>query len=404
MNNYKYAPFPEIDEKVNISSYIMCLILMLLPFDSFLGETIRIPIVPGLLLAFIVIRFIENLTFDLHKLDFTPIFLFVVYGIFTLIMGGLKVGISYNFKLFIFNVLFLAVATLGFYNKKEMDYFLKTAPFSMLFFILICFSTMKLSNSEIYMGIRDICDPNYLITGMVLVVGMQVFNFFNEKIVTVKVIYALELLLFLFFVVLIGTRSGLLACLMTIFLAFVLGSKHPVKTLSYCFIALLVLGLLALGFLSEDLLERFNIFEILTGTGSGRTIIWKNYLSLYNNSDLFTIIFGFGRDYVPKIYFELFGHSSYYSHNLYIKTLVEGGIIGMSIFTIMVGWCLYTLHKNGNNMVLSAFMGLLIGSIFLDMDNMRVFWMLIIFVLITRNTKIYMRSGKYEIFDYSTDL
>ena len=391
--------------KIKFSSFVLLFILTLLPFDSYLGEVIPVPIVPGLLVFFIISKFFEFCNSGYRQFEMTPIILFISYGVVLNVMGFLEVGVTYNFLLFFFNIVFYAAAIFGFYNKKEINGFIKTAPFSFLIFIIICIKNMKFYGNEIYMSIRDITDPNYLVTGLVLVVAMQMFLIFKENKKLKKFLLISELCVAFGFMILIGSRGGLFACLFTVFLSILFGVKHPFKLL-ICFGSIfIVFALLVFSRLPADLLARFDIKEILHGTGSGRTIIWSNYMNLYMNADLFTNIFGFGRDYIPSIYFELFGHTGYYPHNLYIKTLAEGGLFGFTIFIIMVAWSIKRLKELNNGLVLSAFLGLLVGSIFLDMDNMRIFWVLLFFITISKsNDSNLMWRGNCEVFNNSSDL
>lgn len=88
--------------------------------------------------------------------------------------------------------------------------------------------------------------------------------------------------------------------------------------------------------------ERFTLQHILQDGGSGRLTIWSNYLSYYAEQNLDFWLFGAGRDVPPtQIYLPEFG-VVYYSHNLFIKALIEGGIVGL---TLLVGSIVYLLKK-----------------------------------------------------------
>ena len=119
--------------------------------------------------------------------------------------------------------------------------------------------------------------------------------------------------------------------------------------------------------------------HILQDGGSGRLTIWSNYLSYYADQMPSFWIFGAGRDVPPtEIYLVEFGRE-YYSHNLFIKALMEGGVIGIAL---LIGSMVYLLRngiKNKNGLFVAALIAFVVGAMFLDLDNMRIFYIIAAF-------------------------
>ena len=105
-------------------------------------------------------------------------------------------------------------------------------------------------------------------------------------------------------------------------------------------------------------------------------------------------MFGAGRDVPPtQIYLIEFG-LGYYSHNLFVKALMEGGFIGL---LLLLGSILYLLKRGikfKNGLFLAVIAAFIIGAMFLDLDNMRFFYLILAFGVSVNKNMPHAWKGK----------
>ena len=249
----------------------------------------------------------------------------------------------------------------------------------MVVFIAICFRYVSIADGSIYMGIRDIVDPNYLVTNSLLMIAFFLYKFQQTK--KISVVYALiqVCILFLYIVCIafIGSRGGLVTACAVIVAYLLLQTRKPLRAVLFLAVIGIIGLILFFNLLPSYITERFTLQHILQDGGSGRLTIWSNYLSYYAEQNLDFWLFGAGRDVPPtQIYLPEFG-VVYYSHNLFIKALIEGGIVGL---TLLVGSIVYLLKKgiaNKNGIFVATLIAFVVGAIFLDLDNMRIFYLIL---------------------------
>ena len=146
------------------------------------------------------------------------------------------------------------------------------------------------------------------------------------------------------------------------------------------FVVALVAYFIAIKTLPEYMANRLNIKNMLSGTGSGRTIIWKNFITIYANGGTAAQIFGFGRGACKWLYYDFTGTTYYLPHNMYIKTLIEGGIVGVLCLLIMLVSCFKRAIKAKNTLAIAILSAFVLSAAFLDMDDTRTMWIVLLFV------------------------
>lgn len=395
-----YRIYPDT---VRPSSWVLVLFLLLVPFDSYLGEMISIPVIVPLMLLFCLVKFVENLACR-SRISCNIVVLFGLFVCASSVPAVLKYGLTYNIELYFTMFFMYVLLSSTTYSKREIETFIRTAPYVALLFILVTTRHIVYAYGEVYFYIKEIVDPNYFITSMVFVVACLMYLTFKPGRRYLKAIYIAEMLVIVVYTLLIGTRGGLLAILTVILFGMLVASKQPVKLLVTFAVAAFVLLAFAKAFVPQDMLSRFTLKNMLSSGGSGRTTIWKNYLSIYSSGNPLQLLFGFGKDVPPKIYLESFGRG-YYAHNLYVKELVEGGIVGLALFLYLCLKTLVTAKRRKNGLVFCAFAGFLVGSLFLDMDNMRIYWILMFFAYMrTEDGRLIMWRNKYGFQHSNSDL
>ena len=369
-------------KRLSLSGVFLVLSFFILPIDAYLGSQGLSFVTIGILVLFMISRIVECFIKGRPiKFKLNIVVAYMVYNIILVGNGMLKIGLSYNNLLFLSMVCFFIVFACWPATEKEIQTIASASVLQMVVFILICVRYATVSGGSIYMGIRDMVDPNYLVTNSLLMIVFFLYKF--QQTIRNSVIYAIVqaiiLCAYIGCIVFIGSRGGLLTVCAVIIVYMLLQTRKPLRT----FIVLVVIGIIGVivffNAVPSYITERFTLEHILQDGGSGRLTIWSNYLSYYADQMPSFWIFGAGRDVPPtEIYLVEFGRE-YYSHNLFIKALMEGGVIGIAL---LIGSMVYLLRngiKNKNGLFVAALIAFVVGAMFLDLDNMRIFYIIAAF-------------------------
>lgn len=369
-------------KRLSLSGVFLVLSFFVLPIDAYLGSQGLSFVTIGILVLFMISRIVECFIKSRPiKFKLNIVVAYMVYNIILVGNGMLKIGLSYNNLLFLSMVCFFIVFACWPATEKEIQTIASASVLQMVVFILICVRYATVSGGSIYMGIRDMVDPNYLVTNSLLMIVFFLYKF--QQTIRNSVIYAIVqaiiLCAYIGCIVFIGSRGGLLTVCAVMIVYMLLQTRKPLRT----FILLVVIGIIGVivffNAVPSYITERFTLEHILQDGGSGRLTIWSNYLSYYADQMPSFWIFGAGRDVPPtEIYLVEFGRE-YYSHNLFIKALMEGGVIGIAL---LIGSMVYLLRngiKNKNGLFVAALIAFVVGAMFLDLDNMRIFYIIAAF-------------------------
>ena len=369
-------------KRLSLSGVFLVLSFFILPIDAYLGSQGLSFVTIGILVLFMISRIVECFIKGRPiKFKLNIVVAYMVYNIILVGNGMLKIGLSYNNLLFLSMICFFIVFACWPATEKEIQTIASASVLQMIVFILICVRYATVSGGSIYMGIRDMVDPNYLVTNSLLMIVFFLYKF--QQTIRNSVIYAIVqaiiLCAYIGCIVFIGSRGGLLTVCAVIIVYMLLQTRKPLRT----FIVLVVIGIIGVivffNAVPSYITERFTLEHILQDGGSGRLTIWSNYLSYYADQMPSFWIFGAGRDVPPiEIYLVEFGRE-YYSHNLFIKALMEGGVIGIAL---LIGSMVYLLRngiKNKNGLFVAALIAFVVGAMFLDLDNMRIFYIIAAF-------------------------
>ena len=119
-----------------------------------------------------------------------------------------------------------------------------------------------------------------------------------------------------------------------------------------------------------------NLFDsIESGDSAGRLEIWSHAINSFINSNVLEMIFGHGYGSFKDVvsYFGVGRNYAYISHNVYMQTLIEGGIIGESLLFLSFLKAYKYSHLNHNLVGEISLIGLMVSSIFIDMQATRLF-------------------------------
>lgn len=383
-------------DEFRVSAFFFVAFFCLTPFDDYLGSVLPFSVLSLTYFCFIIFTFFEILDCKIN-FKINIVFLYLLYSLFSTLLSVMKSGLSYNNLLFFEMLVFYIVFNQKRFSVKECCCIISTTPFIIGFYILLNLCYLQNTDIGIYAIIKDIVDPNYFVTNMCLVLVLYCFNIQLERKKPIKILKIFILLAYFVVIALIGSRGGLLASVIAVVVYFLTQSKKPLKAFLCMLVVLVIAVMLANFLLPEYISQRFTLSNMLEGGGSGRLTIWKNYFAMYSEQNLFGLLFGVGRNSAPSLYLENFGRS-YYAHNIFVRALLETGIIGLALLIALLVFILKKGIKEKNGALVAALLGFVTGAFFLDMDNMRVFWLLIAFatIKIEDNKTLYVWRGKVQ--------
>lgn len=363
--------------------YIMGIFLLLLPVDAALGNILgQISIINYIVIFYVLIRilniFKEN--FNGRVLVKCKIqllyFMYFMFSISWSITNHLNLwyilSLVGSFIMFVFSVADI-------YSASECKFLKKSVTLSGVIVVITSLLNFRMnSDNRFFLNIGRYMDPNYFAIGLILITAILMDNIFEKKHKNINIII---LVLLIIIVVMTGSRGGLIANSAVIFTFFIFNRKSSFKKIAILLFGLMIF-ILIFNFIKDMIpkwvISRFNINEILGGTGSGRTVIWTASLSYYKDLPVLRLLFGTGFSTQSYISLITMGIPKV-SHSIYVQSLLEGGIIGLMITIINLIIPMMLALKNKKIYIFAAIVGMVIGGITLDIHISRFFWNILFF-------------------------
>lgn len=361
--------------------YIICLPLNAMNIGS-IGSALKvIAVLP------IGIAFLSGNRFVLYPLEKTQLF-FTIFAFFSIIWSvavDTSIGRVVSYVL-LFTLLFSA----SMFSYTETD--IKKVKYALAWSsrltaaVMIIFAEYVRGRFRL-MGIIEE-DPNYLCAylafGVIYALGIV-----TEKASIKRKIYAvLELLIYLYLVLVSGSRGGLLAITAAVVVYLLTyrnqKQKHIVRKL--VLIALIVaLIFVLIDYLPENLRLRFTISNIIEDGGSGRTELWAQALDLFANGNVFRKMFGFGTASI-RWCFERYHYSEInVAHNIFIETLAELGIIGLILYSTAILSFIKTAFKFKDKFAFSVIFCMLMMSLSTSIYTFKPYFNIMLYIIMLRN-------------------
>lgn len=166
--------------------------------------------------------------------------------------------------------------------------------------------------------------------------------------------------------------------------------KNNLKKLLFTII-ILILVFYKLDLINTILLRFSN--SISTG-GSGRTKLWLEGISFFK----FKPCLGYGINNSKLLLIPLVGNPKYL-HNTFLEILIEFGIVGFSVYMILVYQTFRTAfshYKEANNaFFITTYLAMLLQAVFLSL-TVNEFWFLFYLLLYIYSDNIAYSEGQYE--------
>ncbi|MGC9019431.1 MAG: O-antigen ligase family protein [Candidatus Bipolaricaulaceae bacterium] len=240
-------------------------------------------------------------------------------------------------------------------------------------------------------------DPNQLATSLVLPLVLSLEWIARPNSLPKKWSFVSTVVILLA-ILLTGSRGGVLsaAIAMLIFLWRMHKRLSKRSVIAAGLVITTIVAVLALGFLPQNLLERFNLNVVLSSEGAGRFSIWKIGVISFLNKPLL----GYGYENFPYAY-DLFYSQVPVSydpgihrpaHNIYLQIFVETGIIG-GFLLLAVFWQHWRLARRlsrkdpASAAVEAILIGVLAAGLTLGNLYWKYFWLAFSLILVVANAE-----------------
>ncbi len=365
---------------VDLLTIAFCTFLLLFPVDSALGGILGSFSINNLVaIACVGLLFFSSRTVTIGRKGLSAaIFIYLAFQCVTMSYSPLPLS-GRNLVMVFYCVFALLMGGVE-WKKREKELMIVASVLGgVCSFAIVLLDAATSSAGRTFITLGSYIDPNYFGLNFIFTTAILANSLFTCR---RKILIGLLLLLDFIALLYLGTRSGLFANIAVLLTVLCLKVKNP--KLYYIGIPTIIAAYcLAMFVLPEWMVKRFDLKNIFTSTGSGRTTIWKFYLKTYGDAPLFNKLFGFGRS---SIYAgEEFGFHANCTHNFYLKALIEGGIFGVGFLAFLFFHILRQIKRSKNKSLYALLIGYCIGGIFLDVDDYRIAYALYAFAFIFTN-------------------
>lgn len=384
---------------VRISTIVLTLYIMFLPVSTALSGFITSVSIQSLVaVTFIGISALEILFSK--ELDFnrnlTPVYVYFLFMLMTLLWNRF---FALDWYVLQYSVTFLIIICVSVrkYSDAELK-FIKIGLYCSIIVAIISSLFFSFFNGgRMYILISSLMDPNDFACGLAIAFALCITGLLKGKQIVPNGIFLVTILGIVYFT---GSRGGLLTMLCIIFV-WVLSLKGRVKymiLLAMCAAVALLLFCAEYG-IGPSMLSRFSISALLSNGGTGRLDIWKAAMRYYVSQDPFHMILGNGLgSFAESVRYVAIGNDyQYVSHNMFVNTLIEGGIVGLSLLIS----CFVTLYihaiKNKNLLGVLAVTGFIVSGLSLDVQSYRTFAIAAAMALIWRKNDCDILNRGFEL-------
>jgi O-antigen ligase len=346
-----------LDKSINgisIQVYFLGIYILLLLFDitSFKG----FGSIPKVWACILVAMYL--LSYHRVRVDWS-----VILILFSLLLVVISLSYSVSFedtftsvkRLTLNYLLVIIISNMRSYNKKEISFLIFCSVILGILIIAVTLIGGHYEGSRVTLYIKNARqDQNYLVGTIYYLVsacGYYLCFSDNKKIKKLALIIAI---LSLVFTILTGSRGGLIA-VCAIFLIYLIeyykksANKKQIlgKTITIG-ILIWLYSILAMRVLPSEFTSRFTISNIISTSGAGRFIIWKEELRAFKEGGIFVWLFGYGMQTTA-----IFNERLILAHNSYLEYLVGEGLVGFSLFiAIIIDY--FRRAVNSKNIYMSA--------------------------------------------------
>lgn len=349
-------------------------------------------IIPGVSLSrFLIFLPLAGCIFYMNKAKVIFDKFFLAIGLYLLMVTfTLTYSINYSSTIqrvitVILNITVIFILSLLPYNKRELTVIKKAIAYSGWFTVALM---LLYSNTSIMGGRLTVIvhgnyqDPNYLC-------GFLIYSvvYYWEKYLKHKKFFSLVVVgVFLTFVLLTGSRGGLIAvggALLFYLAAWIKNTKFKFSSIIK---VILLIGFIVLLFnfavsnlLPESISSRLNINFTLNDRGANRFDIWEKVLNNYQSSPSMNKLFGWGAGTIRNFLYNDVGH------NIWIESSMEIGLVGVAILLFLYMSYFIKSCKMHEFVVAASFFGYLIMTMSLSLYSYKPIWNILLIIMLLKN-------------------
>lgn len=389
----------EEEKNIKIITILLCIYLLLAPLDF-------MAIIPGVSLSRVLI-FLPLIGFTLNIKN-TQIILDRYLVLPVLYMMFLAGSIFYSYNMgdtfgrtlsISFNIGVILVLSWINYNSYEIDLFKKSLVYSgwLTVLLMMLYGDTSLNRLTVIVN-GNYQDPNYL-SGFLI---FSIIYYLDELIKGKKTSALIKVVIFLYFVLLTGSRGGMIAILVSmVFYIFTWMHEQEFKIKSFLKIITIVIFVIimfseVMQLLPESVSQRFSLEYSINDSGAGRFDIWKVLINNLTQFNIFRIFFGTGAGTV------VYSANGFVAHNLWIESLVEVGVIGTSLLIGFYFVYLKSAYKMKEYVIYASFIGYLVMSLSMSLFTYKPIFNILLMINIIKNhnkehmnNSIKLQSNKY---------
>lgn len=370
----------------NIIQYIFSLYIILLPIDSALSGTI-LPFSPINIVGIILIlSLLVSIFFRYNSLRMNKFALILLF-IWVLILSSsiLAKTLNYPSSLIILTYSLMFILFLITNDQFNETFFHTRIIFSALIYAVIFLANFSFPNYRFTMTFGNIVDPNFAASSLIAIAGVTLYGALFQKNIIEIIIY-----FFILFAILItGSRTALLSIIGMSIIQIAYTKSKAIYRIFLIGILGVLLFQTFINIIDSEILRRFYLSNFQDG--SGRLKIWENYFLIFKDSGIIQKLLGFGLSNSSNIYGRHFGYVKN-AHNVYISLLFDLGVIGFLTIISMQMYMIIKLIKKSDVLGISIYLGLIISSLFLDMQITRYFWFINFYCYMRLKNKLRFKS------------
>jgi hypothetical protein len=354
----------------------------------------------GSLLKYVAILPLTIYILQYRRIVFSKILIFqylltLVYGISMLFTIDAKSSLESIETNILFLILLIAVGCV-YFSVSEIKQVRKALVWSSRITCILLLFYGTVNENRLFLSGRITEDPNYLNGYFIfgLINAVQIFLSGTKK--REHVFSMIEMALFLYTSFLTGSRGGLIALLAAA--AVIVFSDVPGNSIQRRkqFIALILLIifiiLMVFRFIPGELISRYYWRNIIASRGTHRLDYWKNAIDIFSESTIFRKFFGYGTGSIREIY-GIYGFKKVVTHNVFIQQLLEGGMISIILYTLLIYFCLNKAFYKKDWFILSCLTGFVVLSLSTSITAFKPYWNAMIFSNLVCCNRNYSKSS-----------
>ena len=382
-------------EKLSKSTIGFALYLFLLPLDFInIGFGSVSKLLSLLVVAITLLSDLKKMNFSFGLLSLMALYIcWNIFSVFSSANTSMTLG---RITSLVLNYAFIMVCGSCVKTEKELKFLEKAIVLSgwLVLVLMLFYSRVTNEFRVIIVANGQEQDPNELCGFLMFSIIFYLKNILHYK----RPSDCISLIIMMLFVFLTGSRGGMSAILIAGFSCYLFenSAKGKIRNSIFLVLVILIIYMLLMEIMPEELMMRFDLDYTSNDHGAGRFNIWRIIIEQYAEFDFSKKFCGIGaattRLYTP---------TRHVAHNLWIETLFELGIIGLTLLVLLYFAFARRACIIKSKMYLFVLIGFFIMTLTLSLPVYKPIY--ILFTMINLNYKFEMQQEK-DLLEYGDDI